>query len=83
MVYYTFTTLSSVGFGDYSPQNTVERVQITFLFLFVLTGFALILGTMQDLLQSQEEILADSGSPADLQMFFGVLSHFNNDDISP
>ena len=26
--YYALTTLSSVGFGDYSPQNTDERIVI-------------------------------------------------------
>lgn len=50
MTYFAFTTLSSVGFGDFYPQNTPERVFMIIIFLFTLTVFSAILGTMQDLL---------------------------------
>ena len=50
MTYFAFTTLSSVGFGDFYPQNTAERLFMIIIFLFTLTVFSAILATMQDLL---------------------------------
>ena len=36
IIYYSLTTLSSVGFGDYSPKNTMEYAGCTVIFLIVL-----------------------------------------------
>lgn len=46
MTYFAFTTLSSVGFGDYYPRNTQERIVMIIIFLFSLTVFSAILGYM-------------------------------------
>lgn len=48
--YFAFTTLSSVGFGDFYPRNSLERLFMIIIFLFSLTVFSAILGYMQDLL---------------------------------
>jgi hypothetical protein len=46
MIYFAFTTLSSVGFGDIRPYHTVERYFMIIIFLFTLTVFAAVLGNM-------------------------------------
>ena len=61
MTYFAFTTLSSVGFGDYYPRNTEERILMIVIFLFSLTVFSAILGYMQDLLKAQDRLDAENG----------------------
>lgn len=78
MTYFAFTTLSSVGFGDFHPKNTPERLVMVIIFLFTLTVFSAILGSMQDLLASQTSLDAEPGDPDMLELFFGVLEKFNN-----
>ena len=34
VTYYMFTSLSTVGFGDYNPRSDFERVFIAFVLLF-------------------------------------------------
>jgi hypothetical protein len=78
MLYFAFTTLSSVGFGDIRPYNTVERYFMIVIFLFTLTVFSAILGSMQNLFAQNEEIFGDNGDPAKLERFFAVLVRYNN-----
>ena len=61
MTYWAFTTLSSVGFGDYYPKNTEERLLMIIIFLFSLTVFSAILGYMQDLLVHSDKLDAENG----------------------
>jgi hypothetical protein len=35
MIYYTFTSISTVGFGDFAPRSNVERC---FIAIFLLIG---------------------------------------------
>ena len=43
VLYYSLTTLSSVGFGDYSPETTPERCFVTAIFLLMLIVFSTII----------------------------------------
>ena len=78
MTYFAFTTLSSVGFGDFYPKNTEERILMIIIFLFSLTVFSAILGYMQDLLALQDKLDAENGDRESLQRFLGVLVRYNN-----
>jgi len=42
-MYFTFTTMSTVGFGDFHPMNDFERLQCIFIFIFGLMGFPIII----------------------------------------
>ena len=44
VVYFMFTTLSSVGFGDYNPKSDLERGIMTFILLIGCTCFSWIMG---------------------------------------
>lgn len=78
MLYFAFTTLSSVGFGDIRPWSTAERYLMTILYLIILTAFSAILGYMQDLFGSNEAIFGENGDPGSLERFFAVLVRYNN-----
>jgi len=44
VVYFMFTTLSTVGFGDYNPKSEIERVIMTFILLIGVACFSWIMG---------------------------------------
>ena len=46
MIYYSLTTLSTVGFGDYSPVTSGERCFITGVFLMMLIVFSTIINML-------------------------------------
>jgi len=50
LVYFTFTTLSTVGFGDYNPKSNVERLFVGFFMLFGVATFSYIMGHFIDIL---------------------------------
>jgi hypothetical protein len=49
--YFAFTTLATVGFGDYYPVSVVERAIFTMIFLFGVALFSFIMGELQNMLK--------------------------------
>ena len=43
VVYFMFTTLSTVGFGDFNPKSEIERVIMTFILLVGVATFSYIM----------------------------------------
>ena len=54
--YFAFTTLSSVGFGDYYPVSVVERAIFTMVFLFGVALFSFIMGELQNMLKKIQSL---------------------------
>jgi hypothetical protein len=50
--YWAFTTLSTVGFGDFYPTGNLERGVCAFLLLFGVTTFSYILGNYIEIINS-------------------------------
>ena len=76
-VYFAFTSLSTVGLGDYCPRSNNERIIGSALLLFGVSIFSYIMG---NLLESFNKIVyyndsLDEGE--ELSKFFGVLESFN------
>jgi len=44
LMYFSFTSLTTVGFGDYNPRSNVERLFISFGLLFGVAIFSYIMG---------------------------------------
>tara|TARA_B110001450_G_C17380459_1_gene383465 strand:- start:452 stop:586 length:135 start_codon:yes stop_codon:yes gene_type:complete len=44
MCYFTFTSLSTVGFGDLNPRSNSERILTAVILLFGVAIFSYILG---------------------------------------
>jgi hypothetical protein len=59
MFYYAFTTLSTVGFGDFHPRSNVERVLCAFILLTGVAIFSYIMGNFIDILQGITQLNAD------------------------
>ena len=77
MMYYFFTTLSTVGFGDFYPVSNAERCVGIPIFLFGVMIFSFIMGNFAEILQVIMEIDCDLEEGDSLEKFFGTLKYFN------
>jgi hypothetical protein len=84
MIYFTFTSLSTVGFGDYHPKSNPERILAALVLLFGVAIFSLVLGNFTDIVQDFNKLTASFDDGDDLSKFFGLLKAFNfNKDLNP
>jgi hypothetical protein len=80
MTYYAFTSLSTVGFGDYAPRSNPERIFIALILLFGVAIFSLIMGIFIDILNEFNAFYRDDFDDGDnLTRFFGIFRRFNGD----
>ena len=50
VVYFAFTSLSTVGFGDFNPKSDSERLLCAFILLFGVSIFSYILGIFNEII---------------------------------
>lgn len=51
VTYFAFTSLSTVGFGDYHPRSDIERFCCAFILLFGVAVFSIIMGSFIEILE--------------------------------
>ena len=77
-MYYAFTSLTTVGFGDYHPKSDYERVFISILLLFAVIMFSYNMTTFIEILHSIQVMYEHPfEADDDLAKFFGLLRQFN------
>jgi hypothetical protein len=82
-LYFGFTTLSTVGFGDYAPRSNVERAIGAFILISGVAMFSYLMGNFIDILGTYNDLNADLDDGDNLSKFFGTMKHFNDgDDIN-
>lgn len=77
VVYFAFTTLSTVGFGDFHPKSEWERIITTFILLIGVACFSYIMGDFIGILMSLQTVTADNEDSENLSKWLGLLAHFN------
>ena len=77
MVYYSFTSLSTVGFGDMRPYNDAERVIVSGILFVGVIIFSLVMGKFTQILDTFKEIDAEMEDGEGLSKFFGLIKHYN------
>ena len=78
IVYYAFTSLSTVGFGDFRPWNDAERLCCAAILLVGVTVFSFI---MEEFIQIMYTIILMDGESDEqerLYKFFNVIKAFNS-----
>ena len=83
VTYYMFTSLSTVGFGDYHPRSNFERVYCAMILLFGVAIFSYIMGNFIDILSEFKEFHKDIGDGDNLSKFFGTMKYFNGQKVIP
>lgn len=75
--YFAFTTLTTVGFGDYHAITNEERIVSSFVLLFGVAVFSFIMGNFIEILMSFKHVTAENEESDDLTKWFGLLAWFN------
>ena len=77
LTYFAFTSLATVGFGDYCPRSNAERVVGAIMLICGVAVFSYIMGMFSNILQKNEKYSRDFEEGLALNRFFGVIKKFN------
>jgi hypothetical protein len=77
VTYFLFTSLSTVGFGDFHPRSDFERILCAMILLFGVAIFSYIMGNFIKLLEQFKSYNDDLDQGDELNKFLGVLTKFN------
>ncbi len=83
LTYYAFTSLSTVGLGDYRPRNSFERLGCVIVLLFGNAIFGYIIGCFNEMVQEVKNFNGEEYGQDDLNRFFNLLSRFNYNNQLP
>ena len=75
--YFAFTSLSTVGFGDYHPRSNIERLIGAFILMFVVAIFSFIMGNFIMIIETLKNYNEDPDYGIELFKFFGTIKKFN------
>lgn len=75
--YFALTTLSTIGYGDFSPVSTQERFVAAFILMIGVAIFSLVMSQFIDILMNYKS-LWKVGEARDLSKWIALLSRFNN-----
>lgn len=76
-LYFGFTTLSTVGFGDFSPRSDIERAMGSFILISGVAMFSFLMGNFIEILGTYNTLNSDLDDGDTLARFFGTMVHFN------
>ena len=76
-MYYSFTSLTTVGFGDYAPRANSERIMGSAVLLFGVAIFSYIMGNFIEILDQFRNLNAELNEGDKLECFFSMFQKFN------
>jgi hypothetical protein len=77
-IYYSFTSLTTVGFGDYHPKSDAERLVCLFILMFGVAIFSYIMGNFIQIVEQIREFKQEIDEGDELTKFFGLIQRFNH-----
>lgn len=77
LLYYSFTTLSTIGFGDFHPKDNIERIFCAIIMVGGVMVFSYIMGNFVDMIKSYEIMNSDIDDGDNLSKFLGLMKKFN------
>lgn len=83
VVYFMFTTLSTVGFGDFHPKSEIERIMMTFILLIGVASFSYIMSQFISILLEVQHVTATNEESMMLSRWILLLKNFNNNKPLP
>ena len=75
--YWAITTLSTIGYGDFSPKSSLEKFIGSIVLLLGVAVFSIIMNNLMDIMREIRQLDA-IGSPRDLSKWIAMLSKYNN-----
>lgn len=77
LIYFSFTSLSTVGLGDYAPRSDLERIIGAMMLMFGVAIFSYIMGIFIEILEGAKNLTAEFSQGDRLAMFIGTLRKYN------
>lgn len=77
-MYFAFTTLSTIGFGDYYPETNFERLICVAIMLIGVLTFSYIMSIFIEIINIFLELDKEYEESEQLFTFFSVFRFFNN-----
>ena len=81
MIYFSITTLTTIGFGDYTPRNNIERIIILFTLLFGVMIFSIIMQMFLEVIEKLNMVEKENEDADNLSKFIGLMTKFNHNRI--
>jgi len=78
--YFAFTSLTTVGFGDYHPISTIERAFCGFMLFMGVLIFSYIMNEYNSLIDQYNASQQEYDEGDQLKLFFVVMKHFNENE---
>ena len=76
-LYYSFTSLSTVGFGDFHPRSNVERLFCSVILVGGVIIFSYIMGEFISMLENYQVLNGEIDDGDNLSKFFGMMKKYN------
>ena len=73
LMYFAFTSLSTVGFGDFHPISEYESIFCALILLLGVSIFSYIMGEINEILTQYQALEADLDDGDELTRFFGLM----------
>lgn len=77
MIYFAFTSLSTVGFGDYYPVGDFERLFTSLILLSGVATFSCVMDNFMQIVHSMEDFNRELEDSEGLQKFYSLLKKLN------
>ena len=78
VVYFAFTSLSSVGLGDLHPKSDIERLLTAFILLFGVAIFSYIMGNLLEIFKNYAAKMGIVDRKGELDHWIISLQRFTN-----
>lgn len=77
LTYFSLTSLSTIGLGDYHPKNSFERILVSIILLSGVSMFSYFMGNLLELIENYNKFTADYEEEENLHRFFSLIQKFN------
>jgi len=77
MIYYSFTSLSTIGFGDFHPKSDIERLLCAIILVMGVAVFSSIMGIFIEILEKVRQIEDEVDESEQLSLFLSLIQKFN------
>ena len=83
VLYFMFTTLSTVGLGDFNPKSEVERLIMTFILMIGVAAFSFIVTNLIEIVIDVQTVTSKNEDSEKLSRFLLILKNFNKNKPLP
>jgi len=77
VLYFSFTTLTTIGLGDFNPKSNLERLIMAVVFMAGVAVFSILMDNFLNSVKSFRKISAENEESERLSKFLNLLIKYN------